>query len=59
MASSGKPAQTVKMNRSRETKTFIVFENKLTREVLYVAKAEAPDAVREAELIIVSVEVVE
>jgi len=59
MASSGKPAQTVTMNRSRETKTFIVFENKLTREVLYVAKAEAPDAVREAELIIVSVEVVE
>jgi len=59
MASSGKVAQTIKMERARETKTFIVFENKATREVLYVAKAGAADTIREAEQINVSVEVVE
>jgi hypothetical protein len=47
----------VRMTRKKETKSFIIFECKATREVIYVSKESAGDELLAAERINLTIEV--
>lgn len=50
--------ETIKMDRKKDTANFVVFEEKSTRQVIYLSKATTPAEVLEAERLVVTVEAV-